>query len=213
MTGAHTYRSFVLLCLSVFALLACNKEPEATGPYLPDGVTAYTEEQVATVPYTGTDQVFKKAPDFSTEISFVFVERLATQEFYAWDQTYFQLGTDPYLKVEARLRYLQAGDENYKTLAIYMPYWDDADVIRFSIFEFPIELTGFSTTFFEDLVTLHSELELGPVTWTNVYEIKPLTTTPPSEESSENFERVFYTKENGIIGFTQKNGDQWVLFP
>jgi len=213
LTGFNTYRSQLLLGLVVFALMACNKEPEKTGPYLPAGVTAYTAEQVATVPYTGTDQIFKKAPDFSTEISFIFLERLPTQEFYAWDQTYFQLGTDPYLKVEARLRYLQAADENYKTLALYMPYWDDADVIRSSIFEFPIDIAAFSSTFFEHLVTLHSELDLGPLTWTNVYEIKPLTATPPSEESNENFERVFYTKEKGIIGFNQKNGDQWVLFP
>ena len=213
MRNNATYKQWIITLFLGIVVLSCNKEPEETGPYLPAGVTAYSDDQVATVPYNGGDQLFKKAPDFSTELLLTFIERQPTKQFYAWDQTYFQLGTDPYLNVEARLRYLQAGNENYKTLALYMPYWDDAGVIQSTIFEFPIELTSYTATFFEDLVIFHSELDLGPLTWTNVYEIAPLTSTPIGEESSEDFDRLFYTKEKGIIGFHQTNGDQWVLFP
>lgn len=209
-----TYRNlFFLFLLLGISLLSCKKEPEATGPFLPEGVTPYTAEQVATVPYSTSDQLFKKAPGFTSELNLVFLERIATEQFYAWDQTYFQLGADPYLKVEARLRYLQTGNENYKTLVIYLPYWDDNGVIQSTLFEFPIDMIDFSNSFFQDLVIFHEELDLGPVTWTNVYEILPLTSTPASEESSENFERAYYSKEKGIIGFNQINGDQWVLFP
>lgn len=207
----HNLR-FSFLLLGV-VMISCNKEPEPADPYLPEGVTPFTTEQVGFVPYGGSDQLFKKAPGFTSELNLVFLERIATKEFYAWDQTYFQLGTDPYLKVEARLRYLQSANENYKTLAIYMPYWDDHDVIQSTIFEFPIEMSDFSSTFFQELVTFHDELDLGPTAWTNVYEIVPITSTPANEESNENFDRVYYTIANGIIGFNQKNGDQWVLFP
>jgi len=208
----HSFKH-VLLLIGLVMLIGCKKDAEPEGPFLPAGVTAYSDEQVALVPYSSGDQLFKKAPGFTTELLLTFIERKATKEFVAWDQTFFQMGADPYLIVEFRLRYLQTANETHKTLAIYMPYWDDSGVIRSTIFEFPIQTTDFSSGFFKTLITYHSTIDLGGTTWNNVYEIRPITSTPASEESPDNFNLVYYSTTVGLIGMNQVNGDEWVLFP
>ncbi len=206
------FRFVFFVCGLVF-FNACEKDDDKDDPFLPAGVTAFSDEQVALVPYSGIDQVFKKAPDFATELVLTFLERKATKEFVAWDQTFFQLGSDPYMNLEFRLRYLQTQNDTYKTLAIYMPYWDDNGVIQSTVFEFPIETTDFSGGFFAELGTFHATIDLAGSTWNNVYEIRPLTSTPDAEESPDNFNLIYYSTSVGLIGMKQRNGDEWFLFP
>jgi len=203
----------VILVVFVLFVFACKKEAEPVGPSLPPGTSPYTEAEIDFVPYSAGQITFKKAPAFTETLTLEFVERLATEQVFAWNQTFFKWNTDAALQLEFRLRYLQAEDEAQKTLAIYLPYRDNSGIVRSSIFETPIVSTGLSDGFFADLVSYHTEIELHGTIWNNVFEINPLVTTEPGEDSPLNFSKVFYTKSNGIIVMIQKNGDEWVLQP
>jgi hypothetical protein len=202
-----------ILVLVILLAFACKKEEEPDGNSLPPGTSPYTETEIDFVPYSTGPITFKKAPGFTETLTLNFVERLATEQVFAWDQTFFKWSTDAALQLEFRLRYLQAEDEAQKTLAIYLPYRDNSGTVRSSIFETPIVTTGLSDGFFADLVSFHTEIELHGTVWNNVFEINPLVTTEPGEDSPLNFSKVFYTQSNGIIVMIQKNGDEWVLQP
>jgi hypothetical protein len=203
----------ILLLVSIVLIVSCNKESDPDEPILPVGAAAYTEVEVAFVPYVSDNQIFKKSPDFTEELILNFKERLATKEFFAWDQTFFTLSSDPYLDLELRLRYLKAENETFKTLAIYMPYRDELSYARTNVFELPIDDTGIATGFFSDLITYHPTISINGVEWTDVYEVNPLTSTDAELDSPTNFSKVFYNTTFGLIEIDQKNGDKWILHP
>lgn len=205
--------SAILLCLFALVCFSCNKDTEPEGPILPAGATAYSAEEVAFVPYNDGERVFKKSPDFTDELILTFKERLATEEVYAWNQTYFTLSSDPYLELELRLRYLQAENQAEKTLAIYMPYRDENSFPRASIFEMPLDTAGIETGFFSEIITFHPSIEINGIAWDNVYEVSPLTSTDEEFDHPTNYSKVFYNTVFGIIELDQKNGDKWILHP
>lgn len=198
----------------IIIAFACNKDDANEGPFLPNGTTPYTAIEVAFVPYTSQNLIFKKAPGFTDEINVLFNERLVTENVYAWDQTFFQLGDDSYLEIEFRLRYLQTETGTAdKTLAVYMPYWDNAGVVRTSIFEMPITPVGIEAGALANVVTFHPTIDLFGTIWEDVYEVEPLVETPLVEDNPENFSKIFYNTSFGLIEMDQKNGSKWVLAP
>lgn len=196
-------------------IVSCNKDTEPDGPILPTGATPYEASEVTFVPYgTGSgEQVFKKAPDFTSELTLIFKERLATEEAFAWDQTFLTFNTDVGLETELRLRYLQAETEYHKSFAIYMPYRDEAAVVRTTVFETPIDETVLATSFFADLVTFHDTLAIYGVDRYDVFEINPLTSTEASIDSETNFTKIYFNTTFGILEMDQKNGDVWIFYP
>lgn len=205
----------LILYIALFsiAFISCNKNDAPEGPILPVGAVPYEASEVAIVPYSAGDYVFKKSPDFTEEFTINFKERLATEEAYAWDQTFFTLSFDPVLELELRLRYLQAEDEYHKSLAIYMPYRDEVAVIRKTVFETPIDPTILDESFFDELVTFHEMIEINGVEWLDVYEINPLTSTDSSIDSDTYFTKIYFNAAFGLIQLDQKNGDVWILHP
>ncbi|MBK7128908.1 MAG: hypothetical protein IPH66_06015 [Crocinitomicaceae bacterium] len=114
-------------------VLSCNKEEPDDTTNLPDGATPYTETDIQFVPYSSSSLVFKKLPLLDSTLVLNFVERKRTEEYFAWDQTFFTYSTDAELTAEFRLRYLQT-DNSQKTLAMYLPYRDAANQIQSNIF-------------------------------------------------------------------------------
>lgn len=206
-------KSLIYIVCVALAIVSCNKDNEPDGPVLPFGATPYETAEVAFVPYNSGDRVFKKAPEFTTELILNFKERRATKEAFAWDQTFFTFTFDLSLELELRLRYLQAETEYHKSLAIYMPYRDEVAVVRTTIFETPIDETVLETSFFSDIVTFHDTIEINGMDWYDVFEISPLTSIDPLIVSETNFTKIYFNAIFGIIEMDQKNGDVWILHP
>lgn len=198
-------------CLSVAALImACDKSEPPPSNNLPDGATPYTESDIQFVPYTSGDRVFKRMPLLDSTLILQFSERIRTEEYFAWDQTYFTFSTDPTLELELRLRYLQT-DNSQKTLAIYMPYYDNSGTSRHNVFEMPIDPSTISTGFFQNHIIFHDTVVYNSVEWYDVYEVAELVSTDPDKDGPTNFEKIYYNTVYGIIKMDQNNGTQWVL--
>jgi hypothetical protein len=195
---------------AVFVAVSCDKEePEGTTT-LPEGATPYTETDIQFVPYQSGDRIFKKLPLLDETLTLQFVKRERTEEYFAWDQTYFTYSTDAELEIEFRLRYLQS-DVSQKTLAMYLPYQDAGGTYRHTIFEIPISPNNIETSFFENLVDYHDTITLNAIDWYNVYEVKPLVSTDAEKDGPLNYDRVYYNSVYGLIQMNQKNGDDWIL--
>ena len=134
----------ILVVAVTLIISSCTKVDPPPSNNLPDGATPYTETDIQFVPYTSGDKVFKKMPLLDSTWTFQFKERLRTEEYFAWDQTFFTMSFDTELELELRLRYLQT-DNSQKTLAIYMPYRDNGGTYRHNIFEMPIDPSTIST--------------------------------------------------------------------
>ena len=155
--------------------------------------------------------MFKRLPSLDSTVELQFKERLRTEEYFAWDQTYFTMSYDPALELELRLRYLQTENESQKTLAVYMPYKDASGTNRTNLFEMPIDPVNLSSSFFVNHITLHDTILFGGVEWYDVYEVDELVSTDPAEDGPENFDKIFYNKVYGIIKMDQVNGNEWLL--
>lgn len=198
---------FIGIALS---LVACNKEEPDDTTNLPEGATPYTEADIQFVPYQSGNRVFKKLPLLDSTLELQFVERSRTEEYFAWDQTFFKFSNDTELEAEFRLRYLQS-DNSQKTLALYMPYRDLNNISRTNLFELPISNVGIETGLFQNLIDFHDTLVLNSVMWYNVYEVKPLLTTDSIKDGLENYNRIYYNSVYGLIKMNQKNGTEWML--
>jgi len=194
----------------VVAASSCNKEEPDDTSNLPDGATPYTETDIQFVPYTSGDRVFKKMPLLDSTLVLQFKERLRTEEYFAWDQTYFTYSTDTELEAEFRLRYLQT-ENSQKTLAIYLPYRDATNTARTNIFEMPISPTNIETGFFQNLIEYHDTITLNAIDWYKVYEVTPLISTDAAKDGPQNYNKVYYNSVYGLIQMTQKNGTTWIL--
>lgn len=199
---------FIGLILSV---ASCKKEDPEDNTKLPEGATPYTEADIQFVPYQSTDKVFKMLPLLDSTLIFQFKQRSRTEEYFAWDQTFFTYSTDADLEIEFRLRYLQTDNTSQKTLAMYLPYKDATDIKRTNLFEVPITSSGIETGFFKELVDFHDTLMLNAIEWYDVFEIKPLLTTDAAKDGPENYNRVYYNSTYGLIKMDQKNGTEWML--
>ena len=193
------------------AALSCDKEEPDDSSNLPDGATPYTESDIQFVPYQSGDRVFKKMPLLDSTLTLQFKERLRTEEYFAWDQTFFTLGSDPELEMEFRLRYLQGAEESQKTLAMYWPYKDNGGTARTNVFEIPISPNNIESGFFQNLVEYHDTITLNSIDWYKVYEVTPLVNTDPEKDSPQNCERLYYNDFYGLIQMNQKNGITWIL--
>jgi hypothetical protein len=198
---------FIGIALS---LVACNKEEPDDTTNLPEGATPYTEADIQFVPYQSGNRVFKKLPLLDSTLELQFVERSRTEEYFAWDQTFFKFSNDTELEAEFRLRYLQS-DNSQKTLALYMPYRDLNNISRTNLFELPISNVGIETGLFQNLIDFHDTLVLNSIMWYNVYEVKPLLTTDSIKDGLENYNRIYYNSVYGLIKMNQKNGTEWML--
>lgn len=194
----------------LIAFTGCQKDEPDDTTNLPDGATPYTETDIQFVPYLSGDRVFKKLPLLDSTLVFQFKERLRTEEYFAWDQTFFTFSTDTELEAEFRLRYLQT-DNSQKTLAMYLPYRDANNMVRANIFEIPISTVGLESGFFQNLIDFHDTITLNAIDWYNVYEVTPLISTDASKDGPENYNRVYYNATYGLIQMNQKNGTQWIL--
>lgn len=203
--------SFILLSLG-FLFVACKKEdPQDNSNNLPEGAEPYTEANIQFVPYTSGNKTFRTWPALDSSLTLVFSQRVRTEEYFAWDQTYFTFDVDPQLELELRLRYLQT-DNSQKTLAMYMPYQDATGTYRTNIFEVPIENPqNIESGFFKELIDYHDTLQLGGSEWYKVYEINELISTDEEKDGPTNFTKIYYTSFFGIIQMEQKNGTTWVL--
>ncbi|MEX1001841.1 MAG: hypothetical protein WDZ35_06990 [Crocinitomicaceae bacterium] len=190
--------------------MACKKAEPPPQNNLPEGATPYTETDIQFVPYTSGNRIFKKLPALDSTLELVFKERLRTEEYFAWDQTFFTFAYDPELEVELRLRYLQT-DNSQKTLAIYMPYKDVGGTYRTNVFEMPLDLTAYEDGFFKHHIVYHDTVTYDGVAWYKVYEVKELLSTDPDKDGPENFERIYYNSVYGIIKMDQTNGTEWLL--
>ncbi|MBL7900009.1 MAG: hypothetical protein JNJ99_15825, partial [Crocinitomicaceae bacterium] len=180
--------SFLLV---VATASACVKDEPDDTSNLPEGATPYTETDIQFVPYQSGDRVFKTLPALDSTLVFQFDERLRTEEYFAWDQTFFTYSTDAALQIEFRLRYLQS-DNSRKTLAMYLPYRDATNTPRTNIFEIPISPIGIESGFFQNLVEYHDTITLNSIDWYNVYEVTPLISTDPEKDGPQNYNRAYY---------------------
>ena len=205
-------RSFILLTAGLLLISSCKKTDPPHNS-LPDGATPYTESDIQFVPYTSGDRVFKRLPLLDSTIILNFEQRLRTEEYFAWDQTYFTFSVDPELELELRLRYLQTENESQKTLAIYMPYRDGTahDSIRQNVFEMPIDHSNISSSFFVDHIVFYDTIVINNIEWFNVYEVNELLATDPGKDGPTNFDKIYYNSFYGIIRMNQNNGNDWVL--
>lgn len=201
-------RNISIVFLSCLIFIACKKEPDDNIINIPPGATPYTDDDILFVPYTSQDLVFKDQNDFVLTLQFI--ERKRTEDYYAWDQTFFRFSTATSLEVEFRLRYLQT-DASKKTLAIYMPYYDQTNTLRSNLFETPIDTTGLDSSFFANIVTLHDTLNIGGNEFYQVFEINELVKTDASKDGPQNFTKLYYNRAFGIIQMKQKNGKNWIL--
>ena len=199
---------FVTLAL-ITATVSCKKttvEPPKNN--IPEGATPFTDDDILFVPYTSESPMF--ISQYNDTLKLIFVERKRTQEYYAWDQTYFNFSTDPSLKVELRLRYLQS-DVSKKTLAIYMPYYDNSGVLRNNLFEMPIDYTNLEQSFFANVVNFYDTLTIAGTERYNVYEVTELVSTDADKDGPKNFSKIMYNRTYGILQMHQKNGVIWSL--
>jgi hypothetical protein len=204
--------SLIVFCSMLLALASCNKvDPSDNTNNLPEGATPYTESDIQFVPYTSGDLVFKKMPALDSTWILNFQERVRSEEYFAWDQTYFTLNVSPSHEFEFRLRYLQTEDESQKTLAVYMPYRDNGGTQRHNLFEMPITPVGLEQGFFKDLIEFHDTIVFNSVEWYNVFEVDELLSTDPAKDGPTNFEKIYYNTTYGIIKMDQNNGTNWVL--
>jgi hypothetical protein len=192
------------------SLVACNKEEPDDTTNLPEGATPYTEADIQFVPYQSGNRIFKKLPLLDSTLELQFIERSRTEEYFAWDQTFFKYSNDPELEAEFRLRYLQS-DNSQKTLAMYLPYRDLNNIARTNLFELPISHAGIETGLFQNLIDFHDTLVLNSIMWYNVYEVKPLLTTDSIKDGLQNYNRIYYNSVYGLIKMNQKNGTEWML--
>ncbi len=192
------------------SLVACNKEEPDDTTNLPEGATPYTEADIQFVPYQSGNRIFKKLPLLDSTLELQFIERSRTEEYFAWDQTFFKYSNDPELEAEFRLRYLQS-DNSQKTLAMYLPYRDLNNIPRTNLFELPISHVGIETGLFQNLIDFHDMLVLNSIMWYNVYEVKPLLTTDSIKDGLQNYNRIYYNSVYGLIKMNQKNGTEWML--
>ncbi len=203
-----SFSKFTLFLFLGIILFSCKKEEPDTIINIPPGATPYTDEDILFVPYTSQDLIFRDQNDYTLTLQFV--ERKRTEEYFAWDQTFFRFSTATSLEVEFRLRYLQS-DVSKKTLAIYMPYYDSSNNLRSNLFEIPIDTTGIEDGFFADIVTLHDTLVIGDNEFYNVFEFGELVKTDLSKDGPQNFTKLFYNRSYGILQMKQKNGKNWIL--
>lgn len=197
----------------IFLLATSCKKVDPPSDNLPNGATPYTDTDIQFVPYTGDNKVFKRLPALDSTIILNYKERIRTEEYFAWDQTFFTFSVDPELELECRLRYLQTEDESQKTLALYMPYRDGTspDSIRHNVFEMPIDLSNLSNSFFVDHIEYHDTIVINSIEWYKVYEVNELLSTDPGKDGPANFDKIYYNKIYGIIRMDQNNGNDWVL--
>jgi hypothetical protein len=191
-------------------LMSCTPEVVEPTNNLPDGAIPYTETDIQFVPYQSGDRVFKKMPALDSTWVLNFSERVRSEEYFAWDQTYFTLDVDPTLELELRLRYLQT-DNSQKTLAVYMPYKDNGGTSRTNLFEMPITPVGLENGFFKDLIDYHDTIVFNSIEWYNVYEVNELLSTDPDKDGPTNFSKIYYNTVYGIIKMDQNNGTNWIL--
>ncbi len=202
-------KHFFILITLFTALVACKKttvEPPENN--IPEGATPFTDSDILFVPYTSESPVF--ISQYNDTLRLNFVERKRTQEYYAWDQTYFTFSTDPNLELELRLRYLQS-DVSKKTLAVYLPYVDNSGVNRTNLFEMPIDYVGVEESFFANAVDFYDTLAVNGVERYKVYEVTELVSTDEAKDGPKNFTKLLYNRADGIIQMTQKDGIVWTL--
>jgi hypothetical protein len=198
-----------ILVLSVSVFSSCVKEQEPTPvSNIPAGATAFTDSDIQFIPYTSEDVVFKDQADNILTLNFI--ERKRSEEYFAWDQTFFDFSTNAELKLEMRLRYLQS-DVSKKTLAIYMPYYDDLGVLRNNLFEMPIDYTGIELGFFKNIIEFHDTLVINLVERYKVFEVTELVSTDANKDGPENFNKIFYNRSEGILQINVKDGVIWDL--
>ena len=204
MKSVFTFIGFVML------LSSCTKDEPDNPNNLPEGATPYTETDIQFVPYQSGDRVFKRMPFLDSTLTFNFKQRLRTEEYFAWDQTFFTYSTDAELEAEFRLRYLQT-DKSQKTLAIYLPYKDATGVNRKNLFEIPISPTNVESGSLQEKVDFHPSITINSIVWTNVFEVTPLISTDAAKDGPQNYTHAYYNSIYGLIQFTQKNGTVWML--
>ena len=199
----------VFLVLTTSILFSCKKEQEPEPAiYIPPGATAFDDSDIQFVPYTAESPAF--LDQSINALSLEFVERKRTEEHFAWDQTFFQFSTDEILKIELRLRYLQA-DVSKKTLAIYMPYYDVNEILRSNLFEMPINYSDIENGFFKNIVEFHDTLIINSVERYKVFEVTELVSTDNDKDGPGNCNRIFYNREKGMLQFNQNDGISWTL--
>lgn len=202
---------FILPVLVLIAslFLSCNKVVEPTPvSNVPPGATAFNDSDIQFIPYTSESVVFKDQLD--SVLTLNFIERKQSEEYYAWDQTFFNFSTNPDLKIEMRLRYLQS-DVSKKTLAIYMPYFDNSGVLRTNLFEMPIDYNGIELGFFKNIVEFHDTLIINTVERYKVFEVTELVSTDANIDGPENFNKLYYNRTEGFLQMHVKNGMIWTF--
>ena len=200
---------FSIFILISILTLACNKEEEDTqANQIPPGSTPFTDDDILFVPYTSESPVFKDQNGNTLTLNFK--ERKRTEEYYAWDQTYFTFSTDATLELEMRLRYLQS-DVSKKTLALYMPYYDANGTLQNNLFEMPIDPAGIEDGFFKNIIDFYDTLNVGGTERYNVYDVNELVSTDASKDGPNNYSKIFYNRSYGILQIQQKDGIIWTL--
>lgn len=202
-------RALIIFLFLILSIVSCKKttvDPPKNN--IPEGATPFTDNDILFVPYTSESPVF--ISQYNDTLRLNFVERKRTQEYYAWDQTYFTFSTDPSLQLELRLRYLQS-DVSKKTLAIYLPYYDNSNVLRNNLFEMPIDYSNVEQSFFANAVNFYDTLSVAGTERYNVYEVTELVSTDASKDGPNNFNKVMYNRTYGILQMYQKDGIVWSL--
>jgi len=202
-------RALIIFLFFFLSIVSCKKttvDPPKNN--IPKGATPFSDNDILFVPYTSESPVF--ISQYNDTLRLNFVERKRTQEYYAWDQTYFTFSTDPSFQLELRLRYLQS-DVSKKTLAIYLPYYDNSNILRNNLFEMPIDYSNIEQSFFANAVNFYDTLSVAGTERYNVYEVSELVSTDASKDGPNNFNKVMYNRTYGILQMYQKDGIVWSL--
>lgn len=202
------FKFSTILLLSVF-IFACHKEEDNSQVnQIPPGSTPFSDDDILFVPYTSESPVFKDQNGNTLTLNFK--ERKRTEEYYAWDQTYFTFSTDPTLELEMRLRYLQS-DVSKKTLALYMPYYDASGVLQNNLFEMPIDPTGIEDGFFKNIIDFYDTLTIDGTERYDVFDVNELVSTDAAKDGPNNYSKIYYNRSYGILQIHQKDGVIWTL--
>ena len=203
------FKTYFILCLTVISVLSCKEDPEPSqANQIPEGSTPFTDSDILFVPYTSQSPVYKDQSDNTLTLNFT--ERKRTEEYFAWDQTYLTFSSDETLEVEMRLRYLQS-DVSKKTLALYMPYYDNSNTLRNNLFEMPIDPTGLETGFFKNIINYYDTLAIDGSERYDVFEVNELVNTDADKEGAQNYSKIYYNREYGILQMRLKDGVIWSL--
>jgi hypothetical protein len=101
----------------------------------------------------------------------------------------------------------QSINKNYFLVSIYPQYNSPPPITSYNSFASYIDTTDFYYTLEGVSIPYHSSITIINKIFSSVYELSYIK----HDESVDYFQRAYYNKSKGIVGFQTKNGIKWYL--